>query len=192
MCRATGVEPTNDTDLMSRWVSSPSTATLSPLSTLNIPSGRPASAHDRAIHNAAKGTFSLGFNTTVLPAAIAREEPHRHHRREIERADDRHWTQRLTDAGDIHPGRGILREPALEQVRDTAGELHHLLATGNLTPRIRQHLAVLGVINAANSPAPALSNSRNRNSTCERRASEVSHHAGNAALAVATAESTSA
>ncbi len=56
---------------MSGWVSSPSTATLSPLSTLKTPSGSPASFHSSAIHSAAVGTFSLGLSTTVLPAAMA-------------------------------------------------------------------------------------------------------------------------
>src|SRR5436190_22165680 len=56
---------------MSGWVSRASTAVLSPLRTLNTPSGRPASFHSSASHNAALGTFSDGFSTTVLPAAIA-------------------------------------------------------------------------------------------------------------------------
>ena len=38
---------------------------------MNTPSGRPASAHSRASHSAAEGTFSLGLSTTVLPAAMA-------------------------------------------------------------------------------------------------------------------------
>src|SRR3954463_1834851 len=66
-----GVEPTKEIDATSGWVSSPSTATLSPFSTLKTPSGRPASFHSCAIHSDAVGTFSLGFSMTVLPAAIA-------------------------------------------------------------------------------------------------------------------------
>jgi hypothetical protein len=57
-------------------VSSPSTATLSPLRTVKTPSGRPASAHSRASHSAAEGTFSLGLSTTVLPAAMASGKNH--------------------------------------------------------------------------------------------------------------------
>ncbi len=52
-------------------VSSASTATLSPCSTLNTPSGSPASFHSAASQFAVDGSFSLGLSTTVLPAAIA-------------------------------------------------------------------------------------------------------------------------
>ncbi len=55
----------------SGWVSSASTATLSPCTTLNTPSGRPASFHSSAMKLAALGSFSLGLTITVLPAAIA-------------------------------------------------------------------------------------------------------------------------
>src|SRR6476469_8461619 len=68
---AMGVEPTNEIDWMSGDVSSPSTACLSPCSTVNTPSGRPASCHSRAIQREADGSFSLGLRTTELPAAIA-------------------------------------------------------------------------------------------------------------------------
>ncbi len=52
------------------------------------PAGRP-SFSARAIHNAAEGSFSDGFNTTVLPHGERdREEPQRHHGRKVERADD--------------------------------------------------------------------------------------------------------
>ena len=72
-----------------------------------------------------------------------REEPHRHHGREVERADDRHRAQRLPDRGHVDPRRGVLGEPTLEQVWDAAGELDDLLATGHLTPGVGQHLPVL-------------------------------------------------
>src|SRR6478736_1120944 len=62
-----GVEPTKDTALMAGLVSSSSTAVLSPCSTLNTPSGRPASAHSRASHSDALGSFSEGLTTSVLP-----------------------------------------------------------------------------------------------------------------------------
>ncbi|KJL45906.1 hypothetical protein RS81_00001 [Microbacterium terrae] len=68
---AIGVDPTNEIDCTSGLVSSPSTASLSPCSTVNTPAGRPASAHSRASHSAADGSFSLGLRTTALPAAIA-------------------------------------------------------------------------------------------------------------------------
>ena len=66
-----GVEPTKEIAATSGDCSRPSTASLSPWSTLNTPSGRPASRHSAASHTAALGFFSLGLRTTVLPAAIA-------------------------------------------------------------------------------------------------------------------------
>ncbi len=67
-----GVEPTNDTALTSGWLTRPSTATLSPWTTLKTPEGSPASAHSSAIQLAAEGSFSLGLRITVLPVAMAR------------------------------------------------------------------------------------------------------------------------
>ncbi len=69
--RATGVEPTNETDRTPGCSSSASTATLSPCTTLNTPAGRPASAHNSASQLAADGSFSLGFTITAFPAPIA-------------------------------------------------------------------------------------------------------------------------
>src|SRR5690349_15191781 len=68
---AIGVEPTNDTAATSGWVSSASTAVLSPCTTLNTPSGSPASAHSSAMKFDALGSRSLGLSTNVLPVAIA-------------------------------------------------------------------------------------------------------------------------
>src|SRR5499427_8960087 len=69
--RAIGVDPTKLTAAMSGWVSSPSTATLSPCTTLNTPSGSPASAHSWPSSTEADGSFSDGLSTNVLPHAIA-------------------------------------------------------------------------------------------------------------------------
>ena len=68
---AIGVEPTNDTDLTSGWVSSASTASLSPLTTCMTPSGSPASFQSAATAIAADGSFSDGLRTTALPHAMA-------------------------------------------------------------------------------------------------------------------------
>ncbi len=68
---AIGVDPTNEIDCTTGLVSSPSTASLSPCSTVKTPSGRPASFHAAAIHSAAEGSFSDGLRMTALPAAIA-------------------------------------------------------------------------------------------------------------------------
>ena len=48
-----------------------STATLSPWTTLNTPSGRPASARSCAQKLAAEGSFSEGFRMNALPQAMA-------------------------------------------------------------------------------------------------------------------------
>ena len=48
-----------------------STATLSPLTTLNTPSGTPASASSSPSRSDADGSFSDGLRTNVLPQAMA-------------------------------------------------------------------------------------------------------------------------
>src|SRR6202162_638106 len=68
---AIGVEPTNDTARMSGCSSTASTATLSPMTTLNTPSGTPASFSSSAVQSEADGSFSDGFRTKVLPVASA-------------------------------------------------------------------------------------------------------------------------
>src|SRR5215472_5323363 len=71
MYLATGVDPTKLTALTSGWISSASTAALPPCTTLNTPSGSPASARSSASLTDADGSFSEGLSTKVLPAAIA-------------------------------------------------------------------------------------------------------------------------
>src|ERR1700719_2411930 len=66
-----GVETTKLTALMHSWSRMASTATLAPCTTLNTPSGRPASAHSAASSSDAEGSFSDGLSTKVLPQAIA-------------------------------------------------------------------------------------------------------------------------
>ena len=68
---AIGVEPTKLTADTCGCVSSASTATLSPCTTLNTPSGSPASLSSRAIISEADGSRSEGFRMKVLPQAIA-------------------------------------------------------------------------------------------------------------------------
>ena len=72
------------------------------------------------------------------------EEPHRHHGREVERADDPDRTQRLADRGHVDFGRGVLGHPALEQMGHTAGEFDDLQAAAHFAQRVGDHLAVLG------------------------------------------------
>src|SRR6201996_2827456 len=68
---AIGAEPPREIDCPPGEFRRPSTAALSPCSTVNTPSGRPASFHNYASQSEADGSFSLGLSTTALPAAIA-------------------------------------------------------------------------------------------------------------------------
>jgi hypothetical protein len=77
------------------------------------------------------GSFSDGLRDDGVASGDGdREEPHRHHGREVERRDDAHHAQRLPDGGDVDLGGGILGHAALEQVGKAAGELDDLLAAG--------------------------------------------------------------
>src|ERR1043165_7963937 len=71
MCSATGVEPTKLTAATRGSVSSVSTATRSPLTTLKTPAGNPASPRSSASSIEQLGSFSDGLSTNVLPHAIA-------------------------------------------------------------------------------------------------------------------------
>ena len=92
-----------------------------------------------------RGILLAGFeHHGVARGDRDREEPHRHHRREVERGDDPHRAQRLANRIHVDLGGGVLGVAALEQVRHPAGELDHLLAAADLPQRIGNHLAVLG------------------------------------------------
>ena len=57
-----------------------------------------------------------------------REEPHRHHRRKVERADDAHDPERLAQRVDVDPGGHVLRVLALRQVGDAGTRSRRLRA----------------------------------------------------------------
>lgn len=65
------MEPTKLTAATSGCSRRASTASLSPCTTLNTPSGSPASAHSPASSTDAEGSFSLGLSTNALPQARA-------------------------------------------------------------------------------------------------------------------------
>ena len=71
MAAATGVEPTKLTAAMSGCSNSRSTATLSPWTRFTTPGGSPAAASSSIVNRGAEGSFSEGFNTNVLPQAMA-------------------------------------------------------------------------------------------------------------------------
>jgi hypothetical protein len=68
---AIAVEPTMLTAAISGCRNSASTASLSPLTTLKTPGGRPASVSNSAILKPGEGSRSDGFSTKVLPQASA-------------------------------------------------------------------------------------------------------------------------
>ena len=103
---------------MSGCSSTPSTATLSPCTTLNTPSGSPASLSSSAVQIDAD-VLLRGLEHEGVPAGDRRRpHPHRHHRREVERRDARDDAERLADRVDVDGGRRLLREVALEQRRE--------------------------------------------------------------------------
>ena len=65
------MDPTKLTAATSGWTSNRSTATLSPWTTLNTPSGSPARCHSLASSIDADGSRSLGLRTKALPVAMA-------------------------------------------------------------------------------------------------------------------------
>ena len=72
------------------------------------------------------------------------EHPHRHHGREVERRDAGDDAERLADLIDVDPGRDLLAEATLEQVRHAAGELDVLQAAGDLADASATVLRVAG------------------------------------------------
>ena len=103
-----------------------------------------------------------------------------------------HHAERLADRVGVHPGGHVLREPALEQVRDAAGELDHLEPAGHLAGRVGGDLAVLGADQLGQLAGVLLSSSRNANRTSARLASDAPRQPGNALAAAATASPTTA
>src|SRR3712207_1501592 len=189
---AIAVDPTKDTDLMSGCSSSRSTATLSPWTTLNTPSGSPASFHSSAIHSDADGSCSLGLRTTVLPVAIAIGKNHigtiagKLNGLMIATGPSG-WrtecTSTLVEAFSVKPPRTSEGTPQAYSTTSWPRET---------SPRASSRtLPCSAVMIAASSGLRALSSSRKRKSTAVRLASEVSRQPGKAAEAAATAASTS-
>nr|BFE70933.1 hypothetical protein GCM10020092_042340 [Actinoplanes digitatis] len=76
MLFATGVEPTKLSACTSGWAISVSTASRSPCTTLNAPSGSPAWRSRSASISETDGSFSLGLSTNVLPQTRALQNIH--------------------------------------------------------------------------------------------------------------------
>ena len=141
---AIGVEPTKPTALMSGSSRIASTASLSPLTTLRMPAGRPASMNSSASRSGTPGSRSDGLRMKALPQAMRRGElPQRDHRREVERRDAGDDAERLAHRVDVDAGAGAFGVLALEQVRDAAGELDDLEAALDVALGVGDGLAVL-------------------------------------------------
>src|SRR3954452_4231653 len=190
---ATGVEPTKLTALMPGWCRMASTASLSPWTTWNTPSGRPASFSSSARIREAEGTRSDGFRMKQLPQASA--------------------------TGNIHIGtmtgklNGVMpattpsgwRSEWLSTRVPTFSVTSPLRSSGapvanstTSTPRASSPLAsertlpCSAVMTRAMRSSFSSSSRRNRIRTRARRSAGVCAHFGNASRAIRTASSTSA
>ena len=121
-----------------------STATRSPWTTLNTPSGRPASASSSARRMLGEGSCSDGLRMKALPHASATGAIH-----------SGTMTGKLNGVMPATTPSGIRIECestppdtcgvmlALEQLAEAAGELDHLEPARDLAARVVEHLAVL-------------------------------------------------
>ena len=81
----------------------------------------------------------------ALPQAIAGATfPQRDHGREIERRDAGDHAERLPHGIKIDAGAGALGVFALQEMRNAAGEFHHLETALDVAARVGQGLAVFG------------------------------------------------
>ena len=165
---------------------------MSPWSTLNTPSGRPASAQHSAISNEADGSFSLGFSTTALPAAIATGTNHSGTMAgklngEITATTPSGWRSECTSTP---PETSSLNAPLS---RCGAPQANSTTSSPRCTsPRASSStLPCSEVIAAAISSRRRNSASRNANITFVRLVTEASPHARPAVAASATSASTS-
>ena len=163
--------------------SSASTATLSPCTTLNTPSGSPASRPQLGEQDSdADGSFSDGLSTKALPQAIATGNIHIGTMAgKLNGVIPADHAERLRGSSSASTrGGDVLGEPALEQVRDAAGELDDLQAARRPRPARRTRtLPCSAVISAASSSRLRARPARGRRTgPCARLAREVSRQAG--------------
>ena len=187
--RRSRVEPTKLTASTSGWCRIASTASLSPLTTLNTPGGSPASSSSSAMRNAGRRVALRRLQHEGVAAGERhREHPHRHHRREVERRDAGADAERLAHRPAVDAAPDLLGELALQQMRDAAGELDDLDAARDLALRVGEHLAVLGGDRCGPARrARGRAVRRNLNMTRARVSGGVAAQAGNAARAARTA-----
>ncbi|MNL24466.1 hypothetical protein D3C87_1459000 [compost metagenome] len=192
MYSAIGVEPTNDSACTSGWASSASTAVLSPCTTLNTPSGRPACLSRSAISRLGEGSRSDGFSTKLLPQASATGNIHigtitGKLNGVMPATTPSGWRRfQLSMPPPMLSVKSVLSRLGMPQANSTTSipRVTSPLASENTLPCSR-------VISAARSSWCLSSSSLNLNRMRARRSGASSDHAGNAALAAATAAPTS-
>ena len=170
-----------------------STATLSPWTTLNTPSGRPASLSSSAMSIDAPGSFSLGLRTNVLPQAMALANIHigtiaGKLNGVIPATTPSGWWIENTST----PVETCSLKPPFSRC-GTPHENSTFSIPRATSPRASATTLPCSAVSSAASSLRCPSRScRIRNMISERRAREVARQAGNAAFAAATARSTSA
>jgi hypothetical protein len=192
MCLATGVEPTKLTAWMSGSARIASTATRSPCTTLNAPSGSPACRSRSASRRDTDGSFSLGLRMNVLPATRALQNIHigtiaGKLNGVMPATTPSGWWMEYTST----PVAACSEYPPLSSCG--APQANSTFSS----PRTTSPPASVTVLPCSAETWVAISlrlastSSRNRNITSARRDSEAARQAGNAASAAATAVRTS-
>src|SRR4030081_2545931 len=126
---AIGEEPTKPTARISGSSRMASTASLSPLTTLRMPGGSPASIINLASSIGTPGSRSDGLRINALPQAMAGGDFHIGVMAgEIEGRDAGDHAERLPHRIDVDAGPGAFGVLALHQMRDAAGEFDHFEA----------------------------------------------------------------
>ncbi len=122
-----------------------STISLSPLTTLNTPSGRPAALNSAPSRTGRLGSRSDGLQDEGVAGGNGDAgHPHRDHRREIERRDAGADADRLAMRENIDPRAGAMGIFTLQHMRDAAAEFDDFKAALDIALRISEHLAVFG------------------------------------------------
>ena len=131
---------------MSGWARMRSTASRSPWTTLNTPSGQAGLLpRDRPGASEAEGSFSLGLRTKQLPQAMALEHIHSGTMAgKLNGVMPATTPRGCSTECDVDAPGHLLGVATLQQVRGAAGELEVLQAPGHLAFGVGEHLAVLG------------------------------------------------
>ena len=171
--------------------STASTASRSPCTTLKTPAGRPASASSSASRTEADGSRSEGFRRNVFPQASAIGNIHigtmaGKLNGVIPAATPSGWRmEKLSTPCETFSLKLPFSSSGRPQANSTTSRPRAISprASDSTLPcsRVRQ---------AASASALRATRSRNVNSTCARRPSEVSRQPGNARVAASTARST--